>query len=92
MNEDARRKMIIAMEYIARQINNEDIVYELWLSEGVPDGDIPYGSFDIAKVEGYLLRDETFKDLMTCFLKCMKHAWNDGGLCCDNIVSNDKND
>lgn len=91
MNKDERRKMIVCMEYIARQMNNEDI-FDLWLSCGVPDGDIKYGDLDIENVSDYLIEDDTFKEIMTCFLRCMKASWNDGGLYCDKIVSRDKND
>ena len=91
MNKNARRKMILSMEYIARQINNEDFLM-FWLSLGVPDGDIEYGNFDLSQVDDYLIEDDTFKDIMTTFLKCMRQAWDDGGLYCDNIVSKDKND
>lgn len=91
MNKDERRKMILSMEYIARQINNEDFLM-FWLSLGVPDGDIKYGDFDLSQVDDSLIEDGNFKDIMTTFLKCMVQAWNDGGLYCDTIVSNDKND
>ena len=91
MDKSARKKMIVSMEYIVRQINNEDFLM-FWLSEGVPDGDIEYGNLDISQVDDYLIEDGNFKDIMTTFLKCMKQAWSDGGLYCDTIVSNDKND
>lgn len=42
MNKQERVKMVKAMEYIARQINDED-VFEGWLVSGVEDGDIDYG-------------------------------------------------
>ena len=64
MNKDARRKMILSMEYIARQINNEDFLM-FWLSLGVPDGDIEYGNFDLSQVDDYLIEDDTFKDITT---------------------------
>ena len=86
MNKTVRAKMVLAMEYICRQINDED-VFEGWLIGGVADGDIPYGCFDIRYVEDYYLEDDNFKDLMSCFLRRMKTAYISGGLYCDKIVS-----
>ena len=37
-NMEERAKMVEAMEYIARQVNNEDI-FMRWLRSGVADGD-----------------------------------------------------
>ena len=45
MNTKERVKMVKAMEYIARQLNDESI-FMGWLSIGVADGDIPYGDLD----------------------------------------------
>lgn len=84
-----RAKMVLAMEYIARQINDED-VFDGWLMCGVADGDIPYGSFDIESVDEWYLKDENFKDLMTCFLRRMCGAYRSGGLYCGKVVSGSK--
>ena len=86
-----RAKMIMAMEYIARQINNED-VFETWLMCGVADGDINYGDFDISNIDEYYLDDITFKNIMSTFLVCMDNAFKDGGLYCGNVVSKDRSD
>lgn len=86
MKEIERRKMVLAMEYIARQINNED-VFEGWLMNGVADGDIPYGSIDVEDVDEYYIEDNHFKELMGCFLRRMSAANKSEGLYCDNIVS-----
>lgn len=91
MNKIERAKMVLAMEFIARQINDED-VFDGWLMCGVADGDIPYGSIDITDVDEYYLNDNTFNDLMSCFLRRMKGAYESGGLYCDNVVCKDKND
>lgn len=90
MNKPERIKMIKAMEYIARNLNDEDILYS-WLSVGVADGDIEYGdlevtSDDLENLEFYA-EDENFKDLMTVFLRMMKRANKSGGLYCDGVVS-----
>lgn len=90
-NKTTRAKMVLAMEFIARQINDED-VFEHWLSSGVADGDIPYGSFDVDDVDEYYLEDDNFADLMSCFLIRMKRAFESGGLYCNGIVCKDKND
>ncbi len=86
-----RAKAVLAMEYLARQINNED-VFDGWLMVGVGDGDIPYGSIDVSDVDDYYLEDDNFKDLMTRFLQLMCQAYEDGGLYCGDIVSKDKGD
>ena len=90
MNKELRVKMVKAMEYIARNLNDEDILYS-WLSVGVADGDIEYGdlevtSDDLENLEFYA-EDENFKDLMTVFLRMMKRANESGGLYCDGVVS-----
>ena len=90
MNKIERAKMILAMEFIARQINDEDIL-DRWLMCGVADGDIPYGSLDIFDVDKDYLDDSTFEDVMSCVLRCMKGAYNSGGLYCGDVVCKDKN-
>lgn len=86
-----RRKAIVAMEFLARQVNDEE-VFEYWLMNGVADGDIEYGSFDITDIDEYYLEDDNFKELMTDFLFLMKGAFNSGGLYCGGIVSKEKAD
>lgn len=91
MNVIERKKMVLAMEFIARQINDED-VFEGWLMCGVADGDIEYGSINVDDVDDFYIRDDNFKDLMSCFLGMMKGAWNSGALYCDGIVCKNKED
>ena len=79
------------MEYIARQINDENI-FEGWLMCGVADGDIQYGDLDIENVDEYYIKDNNFKDLMSCFLRKMSSAWHSGGLYCGDIVSETKDE
>lgn len=88
---DERAKMVACMEYIARQINNED-VFETWLMCGVADSDIKYGNLDISEIDNYYLDDVNFKNLMSTFLVCMNNAFKDGGLYCGGVVSKDKSD
>ena len=88
MNKHERIKMVKAMEYITRQINDEDI-FEAWLIDGVADDDIDYGDLtaeDDGDIESYT-EDEHFADLMDSFLWCMRKAYKSGGLYCDNISS-----
>ena len=93
-NMKDRVLMVEAMEFICRQINNEDIFY-VWLMGGVADGDIPYGQFsvngDIESSEAYFYaqNDDWFADLMGCFLHIMADALKDGGLWCGDVVSKD---
>ena len=88
-----RKKAIVCMEFIARQINDEDVFY-YWLMNGVPDGDIEYGNLDISQVysEDYMVSDEGFEEIMSCFLRRMKRAYDSGGLYCGGITCKDKSD
>lgn len=90
MDKIERVKMVKAMEFIARQINDEG-VFDGWLSNGVADGDIEYGDLiateeDAENLE-YYIRDEDFPELMACFLRRMEGAKRSGGLYCDGKVS-----
>ena len=87
MNTTERVRMVKAMEYIVRQVNNEDLL-DYWLRVGVADGDIEYG--DLTDEPGeteYWTENEHFAELMSLFLAIMKSAYKDGGLYCDKIVS-----
>lgn len=92
MNRAERIKMVKAMEYIARQINDE-VVFEGWLMNGVADGDIEYGdlTFNPSKMDeaDFYISDSVFADLMTCFLRRMERAAKSGGLHCDGVVSDE---
>ena len=86
-----RIKMVKALEFIARQVNDE-IVFEEWLINGVADGDIPYGATsveidDVEELACYYEDDKCFAELMQTFLVLMSEALNDGGLYCDKVVS-----
>lgn len=86
MNINERKKMVLAMEYIARQINDEEVLMG-WLWAGVADGDIEYGSFNVEDVDDYYIEDDTFRGLMDAFLRRMARAKKSGGLYCDGIVT-----
>ena len=88
MNKHERIKMVKAMEYNTRQNKNKDIL-ELWLVDGVADGDIDYGDLTVEDDGGieYYTEDEHFADLMGSFLWCMREAYKSGGLYCDNVSS-----
>ena len=91
MSKKERIKMVLAMEFIARQVNNEELFYDWWLSEGVADGDVPYGCMDVQltaeALECYVEDNKSFAELMGIFLKLMRLADKDGGLYCDGVVS-----
>ena len=80
--------MIKAMEFIVRQINDED-VFVPWLSVGVADGDIKYGDLNATPEDeenlDFWLDDEEFRGLMECFLRRMKGAIRSGGLFCNYV-------
>ena len=80
-----RKKVVLAMELLVRCVNDEDAIGG-WLMCGVADGDIEYGSIDVADVDDYYVEDGNFADLMGCFMRTMKRA-QEGGLYVDGIVS-----
>lgn len=85
MRKAERIKMVKAMEFIARQINDED-VFEGWLISGVADGDIEYGDLDSdGENLDWYIEDEHFEELMECFLRRMSRANKSGGLYCDGV-------
>ena len=91
MNKVERIKMIKAMEFIARNINDE-CIFESWLVNGVADGDIEYGDLSVNADDdetlGYYINDNnTFADLMDTFLYIMAKTRRSGGLYCDAVVS-----
>lgn len=93
MNKAERVKMIKAMEFITRQINDEDI-FEDWLMNGLADGEVDYGDLTVnsdTELE-WETRDENFADLMGCFLRVISRARKSGGLYCDGVCdSNEDN-
>ncbi len=90
MKQIERIKMVKAMEYIARKINDEE-VFEDWLVDGVADGDIERGDLgmmdDDLEILEYYIEDDHFAELMELFLGVMRRAKRSGGLYCDDIVS-----
>lgn len=86
MKKSERIKMVKAMEFIARNINDETI-FDSWLFCGVADGDIEYGDLSVDDDIDYYADDETLSDLMGLFLRMMARANESGGLYCDRILS-----
>ena len=91
MNVAERIKMVKAMEFIARQVNDEE-VFESWLTLGVADEDIIYGDLAYKKEDAIYhlssyIEDDNFAELMELFLSLMTAAKKSGGLYCDNVVS-----
>lgn len=86
MKVEERKKMVLAMEYVVRHLNDEDD-FMGWLMCGVADGDIPQGSMDINDVDDCYIEDSNFQEIMECFLRRMKNAAKDGGLYCDRIFT-----
>ena len=90
MKDTERIKMVKAMEFIVRNLNDESI-FESWLLGGVADGDIEYSDTvykpeDIEELE-YYIRDNEFSELMSLFISCIKDSYKSGGLYCDGVVS-----
>ena len=69
MNEKV--KMIRAMETIARNLNDEELV-QYWLMLGVSDGDITDDTTDEEIDDMY--DDHDLKEFMNVFFKLMKYA------------------
>lgn len=94
-DREERIAMVKAMEYIARQVNDEDI-FDVWLRLGVADGDIPYADLQYKDVNEedpayiYMDDDEYFADLMATFLRLMNRARLSGGLYCGGVVCDAK--
>ena len=90
MNPITRIKLIKSMEFIVRHLNCEGHM-DIWLEEGVADGDIEYGDLGINTKDQenleYWLEDEHFGELMGLFLRIMSFAQAEGGLYCDQVVS-----
>ena len=89
-----RIKMVKAMEFIARQINDEEI-FEEWLMDGVADGEIRYGDLDVTdddleNLEYYIGTQNEFADLMALFVRVIYRARKSGGLYCDGVVDSNK--
>ena len=86
-----RIKMLKAMEYIARQVNDE-MVFEGWLYNGIADGDIEYGDLNVNEEDyealEFYCENENFSDIMGTFLRLMKNAIKSGGLYCDGVIDN----
>ena len=89
-NVTERIQMVRAMEFVARQINDE-MVFEGWLMCGVADGDID-GSETDADLMYYVEDDKTFAELMDTFLRVISRAKRSGGLYCDGVVSSSDDD
>jgi hypothetical protein len=92
MDKCERVKMVKAMEFICRQINDED-VFEGWLLCGVADGEVQYADLDGHDKDGildYYVEDGNFADLMHTFLRVMARARKSGGLYCDGIVDKEE--
>lgn len=85
-----RLKMVKAMEYIVRQIIDEDLL-EYWLLYGVIDEDIKYGDLIVTEEDidslGDYAEDGDFAYLMGLFLQQMERAQKHGGLYCGGIES-----
>lgn len=74
-----RKKMVLAMEMLARSVSDEEL-FDVWLRNGVADGDIEPFSLDVNEVDDFYVTDETFKQLTNCFMTLMILAKNEGGL------------
>ena len=91
MDREIRIKMVKAMEFIARQLNDE-YIYESWAVFGVGEDEIEYADLSCDEEAGsedfkYYIKDKEFSDLMELFVHLMARAKKSGGLYCDGICS-----
>lgn len=95
MNRTELTRLIKAMEFVARQINDEG-VFERWLMLGIADGDIRYGDLIVDSESEeeleYYTEDDNFAEMMSEFLRVMVGAYRSGGLYCNGVCSEDMND
>lgn len=89
MDKIIRKKTVVAMEFLARCINDENVI-DGWLMNGVADGDIPFSSLNPDDVDECYIEDDNFQELLSCFLRRMSAAYESGGLWVDHIVSDTK--
>lgn len=92
-NKLERLQLVKCMEYIVRNLNDENI-FESWLYSGVADGDIHYGSVAITPEDeedlDYYIQDEEFADLISLFLRLMTRARKSGGLYCGGVCAGER--
>lgn len=86
-NLDERRRAVLAMDYLARQVNDETDI-SIWLEKGAPDGSVPYGELDPERVDylDELTDPETFAELLDAFTETMSGARKHGGLSCGGVA------
>ena len=89
-----RKTMLACMEFISRHINDEELFFETWLSNGMPDSEINYENLfvnfteEADLIEDFYASEETFEEIMTCFLHEMYRAYLEkSGLYCDSCLS-----
>lgn len=86
MNTKIRSKMVKAMEFIMRNLNDESL-FDIWLSLGVADGDIEYGDLSDDLVDDSYIESNNFDYLMWVFTAVMNKVSKNGGLYCDGVIS-----
>jgi len=71
-----RVEMIRSMEFIARALNDEELLVGVWFMNGVDDGGINENTTDEEIFINYCESEEQFQDLMACFARLMRYATN----------------
>ena len=92
-SEDLERlKLVKAMEYIMRQLNDETI-FDGWLTFGVADGDIDYGDLTVTNDDldnlGYYIDKDELENVMDEFVYNIRLASRNGGLFCAGVCGGD---
>lgn len=92
IDANERMKMVCAMEYIMRHLNDEEIFCDVWLSDAVADGDLRYGKFDykLEDFDRFYLQDDAFKLIVDTFVYCVRAAYKSGGFYCGGITAGEK--
>lgn len=91
MNEktERRARLVKAMELLARAVNDED-VFELWLQDGVADGDITDKTTPEEVAQMGYCDDAHFRAILSTFASLMRLATMDtarGAFYADGIIS-----
>ena len=86
INIEDRRKMILCMEFIMRNLNDEELFYR-WILAGIPDDEFKFGEFNPEVVDDYYIDPENFKDFVRIFLDILKSTEEGNAIYCGAVLS-----
>ena len=70
-----KKILIMTWEFVIRTIIEDEDIYLDWLENGVPDGMLPYRTFntDLIDDDDWMLTDEGFNQIYKTFIRCIKN-------------------